>query len=127
MTRRVDRGSVSLVMLVMFLALFLAVGLVFDGGQVLATRRQVITAAESSARLAADRADPFSGQLDERVARGAVDDYVAQLDGLRVLRVSVLGARVEVTLEATAHEVFFPMVGLAPAVVTETGSAEVRR
>ena len=122
-----ERGSASLALLVMFLVLFLAVGLVFDGGEVLATRRRVITAAESSARLAADRADPFSGRLDRTVARAAVDGYVASLDGLAVLDVRVVGTRVEVTLRATAPEVFFPMAGLAPAVVTETGSAEVRR
>ena len=126
---RSDRGSASLVMLAMFVALFLAVGLVFDGGQVLATRRDVISAAESSARLAADSADPFGAALDRAAARVVVDDYVAGLDGVSVVDVRIEGggARVVVTLRATAHEVFFPVVGLAPAIVTETGSAEVRR
>ena len=124
---RGDRGSASLAMVVMLLVLFLAVGLVFDGGQVLATRREVISAAESSARLAADSTDPFGGALDATAARAIVDDYVGGVGGITVVDVRVEGGtRVVVTLRATAHEVFFPTVGLAPAIVTETGRAEVR-
>jgi Flp pilus assembly protein TadG len=116
-------------MVVLFLGLFLAVGLVFDGGQVLATRRAVISAAESSARLAANRSDPFGGLVDAAEARSVVESYVASLDGISVVdvRVDAAAGRVVVTLRATAREAFFPLAGLAPAVVTETGSAEVRR
>jgi Flp pilus assembly protein TadG len=126
MARR-DEGSISLGMMVMFLVLFLAVGLVFDGGIVLSTRRQVITAAESAARLAADRADPFTGVLEPSVAERVVREYVDSVDAdLRVTAVRVVGQRVEVDVEATAPEVFFPMAGRARAVVRETGTAEVR-
>ena len=122
-----DRGSASLLAVVMFPVLFLAVGLVFDGGQVLATRREVIGDAESAARLAADEADPFSGVLDQGTAETVARAVAVARAGERVVAVRVVGRRVEVVLAATAHEVFFPMFGLEPATVIETGSAEVRR
>jgi nicotinamidase-related amidase len=124
--RHDDRGSVSLAMMGMFMAMFLAVGLVFDGGAVLATRRQVITAAESAARLGAATADPFSGSLERTRVESVTRDYIARIDGLRVRAVVITGLRIEVTVEATAHEVFFPAVGVARTTVVETGSAEVR-
>lgn len=128
-TRRVgDEGSASLAMMVMFLVLFLAVGLVFDGGMVLSTRRQVITAAEAAARQAADRADPFTGELTRGTARAVAEAYVAEVDGdLRVVDVQVVGQRVDVVVEATAPEVFFPMAGRPRTVVREAGTAEVRQ
>jgi Flp pilus assembly protein TadG len=123
-----DEGSAALGMMVMFLVLFLAVGLVFDGGMVLATRRQVITAAEAAARQAADRADPFTGALPQATARSVAEAYVAEVDeGLRIVDVQVVGQRVEVVVEATAPEVFFPMAGRARTVVREAGTAEVRQ
>lgn len=125
---RRDDGSASLAMMVMFLVLFLGVGLVFDGGMVLSTRRQVITAAEAAARQAADRADPFTGALPRGTARAVAEAYVAEVDGdLRVVDVTVVGQRVEVVVEATAPEVFFPMAGRDRTVVRETGTAEVRQ
>lgn len=127
MARR-DAGSASLGMMVMFMVLFLAVGLVFDGGVILSTRRQVITAAESAARIAADRADPFTGALAQETAERVVRDYVGSVDaGLRVTAVRVVGQRVEVDVEATAPEVFFPMAGRDRSIVRETGTAEVRQ
>jgi len=123
---RDDRGSASLAMMGMFMALFLAVGLVFDGGAVLAARRQVITAAESAARQAAATADPFTGAVDQARVEQVVRDYIARIDGLQYRSVRIVGLHIEVTVATTAREIFFPVVGVPRATVVETGSAEVR-
>ncbi len=123
---RTDRGSASLAMMGMFMALFFAVGLVFDGGAVLAARRQVITAAESAARQAAATADPFTGAVDRDRVEQVVRDYLARIDGLEFRSVTIVGLRIEVTVATTAREAFFPVVGVPRATVVETGFAEVR-
>lgn len=122
---RGEQGSASLAMMAMFMALFLAVGLVFDGGAVLAARRHVITAAEAAARQAAATADPFTGAVDRPTVERVVRDYLARVDGVEYRSVAIIGLRIEVTVAATAKEVFFPAVGVPRVTVVETGTAEV--
>lgn len=121
-----ERGSVTLFLVVMMPALIIgAAGLAYDGGGVVATRRQAMNDAEQAARAgaqgvateelrAADRQE-----LDAARAEAAALDFLARIG--RSGTVEVDGDAVRVTVTITR-----PMVILPLGAVTVTGVAEAR-
>ena len=69
---RGERGSVSLLVVVMVPALLMAAGLVLDGGRQLQARREAAAAASSAARAAAQMSDQeaYGPGLDPALGRG---------------------------------------------------------
>ena len=104
MTRRWrgDRGSVSLLVVIMVPALLMAAGLVLDGGRQLEARRDAAAAAAAAARAAAQMTD------QEAYGRG--------------LDPALAAARGRAQLAALGHT---GTIDVAPAVVTVTVTATV--
>ena len=70
---RGDRGSVSLLVVIMVPALLMAAGLVLDGGRQLQARRETAAAAAAAARAAAQMTEQevYGRRLDPALASGA--------------------------------------------------------
>lgn len=123
-----ERGSVSLFLVVAVLALFLAVGLVVDGGSKLRATQRADDAAAEAARAAAQSVQPartvrgLAPQLDARAAVRAAQAYLAQA-GVTGTAVAI-GPRVQVTTTSSFTPTFLSLVGAGTQRVA--GRAEVR-
>lgn len=123
-----ERGSVSLFLVVAVLALFVAVGLVVDGGQKLRATQRADDAAAEAARAAAQSVEPartvrgLAPQVDADAAVRAAQAYlsVAGVSGTT----TVVGQRVQVTTSSNFTPTFLSLVGVGTQTVA--GRAEVR-
>ena len=124
-TRRLrgERGSVSLLVVIMVPALLMAGGLVLDGGRQLQARRDASGAAAAAARAAVELSEPelFTGHLDPGLAQGRA---VAEL-GVQGARGSavVAGDVVTVTVSADVDYLILP----GSRTVSSTSSATAQR
>ena len=121
-------GSVSLFLVVAVLAVFIAVGLVVDGGQKLrATQRADDTAAEA-ARAAVQSVQPASTVRGEAPRVDATAAIFAAQQYLRRAGVTgtviVIGDRVRVTTSSSFSPAFLSLIGLGTQTVA--GRAEAR-
>lgn len=124
-----ERGSVSLLMVVLSLGLLLSVGLVVDGGA-------KIRAVQQADRVAAEAARAATQQVDTAaVLRGtgaALSPAAATAAGRAVLEAAGAtgtvtpgpGGSVEVTASITRPTIFLGLVGVPE--VTGTGRAQAR-
>jgi len=124
-TRRLrgERGSVSLLVVIMVPALLMAGGLVLDGGRQLQARRDASGAAAAAARAAVELSEPelFTGHLDPGLAQGRA---VAEL-GVQGARRSavVAGDVVTVTVSADVDYLILP----GSRTVSSSSSATAQR
>ena len=107
-----DDGSVSVFVAGILLTFLLAIGLVYDGGQVLAARRQAITSAQAAARAATATADPYDQVLDASIAAQAARRYLDSAGVTGLVAVTAEAVTIDVTI--TPGQVFFPMIGGTP-------------
>lgn len=120
-----DRGSVSLLLVVMVAALFVSVGLVVDGGAKLRAVQQATAAAGEAARAATQQVDTGTVQLRGRAhlnpvsARHAAQETLAGagVEGT----VTVTDGQVHVDASVTRPTLFLGLLGLTQ--VTGHGSA----
>ena len=113
------------------LALMMVAGLVYDGGRILAARRQAHDLADNAARAAAQAVDLDalrSGspvELDPLEAQVAAEDYLATTghDG----EVLVTADTVEVTVTITTPMVLLQLAGITERTVTASGEARLVR
>lgn len=105
---RGERGSVSLLVVIMLPALLVAAGLVLDGGRQLSARREAAAAASSAARAAVQltEAEAFTRSLDPAlaVARGQARLQAAGHQGV----VAVEPGGVTVTVTASVDCLILP-------------------
>lgn len=125
MTARDERGSVSLMLVVMVLGLLVAAGLVVDGGAKLRAVQEATAAAGEAARAATQQVNVAGVQrngtarLTAAAARAAGQ---AALDDAGVSgTVTVTPDRVQVTTSVTRPTIFLGLVGLHT--ISGTGSA----
>jgi len=111
-------------------AMLMAAGLVFDGGALLATRRQAIDQATAAARAGAQAVDADALRRRER----QINPNAAVAAALAHLRrtgsagsVVVEGDRVRVIVTTTRSLTLLRLVGLHEATVTGTGEARIVR
>lgn len=113
------------------LAFMMVAGLVYDGGQILAARRQAHDLAGNAARAAAQAVDLDalrSGapvQLDPLDAQVAAENYLA-LTG-HTGDVQVTADTVEVTVTITTPMVLLQLAGISERTVTASGRARLVR
>ena len=124
--RRDDRGSATVFVVFLAVALMSGAGLVIDGGYALAQRREAINHAEQAARLAADQlSEPALRDgavlVDTALARSAALDFLhaAGTDG----SVAVDGARVTVTVTDTYRPVLLSVAGVDQIPIEATATA----
>jgi Flp pilus assembly protein TadG len=121
-------GSVSLFLVVAVLAVFIAVGLVVDGGQKLRAAQRADDTAAEAARAAVQSVQPASTvrgeapRVDATAAIYAAQQYLrrAGITGT----VSVIGDRVRVTTSSSFSPAFLSLIGLGTQTVA--GRAEAR-
>jgi hypothetical protein len=120
---RSDRGSVSLLVVIMVPALLMAAGLVLDGGRQLAARRDAAAAASAAARAAVQMTEPeaFAEVLDPALAAARGQAQLSAMGHVGV--VSVEGADVTVTVSATVDHLILP----GSRTVTATSSSAAVR
>ncbi len=126
MSARGERGSVTLLFVLLMPALIIGCGgLAYDGGGIVATRRQAMNDAEQAARAGAqglateDVRNSGAQELDPARAEAAALDYLDRIG--RAGTVVVDGDAVLVTVSITR-----PMSILPLPAVTLRGSAEAR-
>jgi Flp pilus assembly protein TadG len=121
-----ERGVASLMVVVLLLPLLVAVGLCYDGGEVLAARvraqAEAGAAARSGAQALALGVRDGALQLDPGAAEEAAAQYLAE-SGTQG-RVSVSGTTVTVVVTGERPLVLLGLVGLGPATIDETVSAQ---
>ena len=122
-----DRGSASLFLAVVAIAVLVAIGLVIDGGYALADRQSAANAAEQAARAGADAVNPASlrspgpARVDPARARAAANRLLTQLG--RTGTVAVAGDQVTVTVTITRRTSILSAVGLTTLRVTGHATA----
>jgi hypothetical protein len=126
-----DRGSVSLFLLLSAFAVFLAVGLVIDGGQKLRATQRADDDAAEAARAGLQSVQPAS------VVRGQpprVNNLAAILAGQHYLAaagitgtVAVNGDRIQVTTTISFTPAFLSVIGVGEQQVTGRADARLAR
>jgi uncharacterized membrane protein len=119
-----ERGSISLLVIGLSTVLLLSIGLVYDGGTVLAARRDAIDTAEAAARAGATQVEPYGGGLQPDLARAEALRYL-DTSGHHG-EVFVEGRTLRVVVTVVPRQVFFPLLGASPTPVREQAEAEVR-
>ena len=128
MTRRssAERGAVSVLLVMLFASLFVVSGLTYDGGRILAARREAIDTASAAARAGAQQLDPAplrAGrvELDPIAAERAADAYLRTTgyDG----HTEIIDGQVRVTVTITRPLVILSAVGIHERAVTGVGTA----
>lgn len=129
--RQDETGTITVLVVGLTVALLAIGGLVFDGGRLLAARREAFAVADNAARAGAQAVD-----RDVLRAGGAVllDPPDAERAALAYLQqtghegvVTVLGDRVRVEVTRSVPLVLLPIVGMEARTVTGTGEARVVR
>lgn len=126
MTNHGERGSVTVFVVGVLLALVVMGGLVFDGGAVIAGHREADAEAEGAARAAAEQVSiPAlrSGQiqLNATGATEAADAYLRHYG--RIGTVVVNGDEVTVTVSYPVEMQVLDVIGIRSKIVTGTGTA----
>ena len=126
MTTRDERGSVTVFVVGVLLALVVMGGLVFDGGAIMAGHRQADSEAEGAARAAAEQVSVSalrSGQLrlNSTQATAAAENYLRRYGHTGA--VTVTGDTVTVTVTYRVDMQVLDVVGIRSKTVTGTGHA----
>lgn len=125
-----ERGTVTAFVVITTIAMLMATGLVLDGGNLLAARREAIDRATEAARAGAQAVD--TDALRHR--RSTVDPGEAVSAARRHLQrtghagaVTVGDGRVSVRVSVERRLTLLTLVGLRSATVTGTGEARIVR
>jgi Flp pilus assembly protein TadG len=128
---RSEEGSVTVFVVGLTLALMMVAGLVYDGGRILAARRQAHDLADNAARAAAQAVDLDALRSGTPVALDPLDAQVAAEDYLATTghtgEVAVTADAVEVTVTITTPMVLLQLAGIAERTVTASGEARLVR
>lgn len=119
-----ERGVVSLVVVVVMLALVVAAGMAYDGGEILRAKVQAQDEAAEAARAGAQALSPAtrggSAVVDPAGAAVAAQRYLARVGHAGA--VSVNGVDVTVTVTFTQPTAILGLVGIDNAPVAETAT-----
>lgn len=131
MTARGERGTVTVFVVSMTTALLLVAGLVFDGGRMIAARREADAVAAAAARAGAQGLDEAGLRQSDGVPLNA-SDVVRRVEGYLGRTdysggASVSGDTVTVEVHRTQTLAILSLAGLASSDITGTGSARAVR
>lgn len=131
MTARGERGTVTVFVVSMTTALLLVAGLVFDGGRMIAARREADAVAAAAARAGAQGLDE-AGLRQSDGAPLIASDVVRRVEGYLGRTnysggASVSGDTVTVEVHRTQTFAILSLAGLASSDITGTGSARAVR
>lgn len=124
---RGEEGMVTAFVTILTVAIIFVIGLVLDGGYILAAKREASNVAEQAARAGAQELsedvvrDTGRVELAGDRARVAAESFVARRGHRGQARIE--GGSVVVTVEVDRSLLILGAAGLADVVVTGTGSA----
>lgn len=122
-----DRGSLSVIVIVLTVMCLAGGALIVDGGRALAARRHAANTAEASARYAV-ATQALSLSLDDQAIRARAVEFavragVAPTDVAVTVQHPAEGATVVVTITERTTAVFLALGGASSMTVHATGSA----
>ena len=126
-----ERGSVTIFVVILSVALLLVGGLVLDGGYTLAAHRRAFNEAEAAARAGAQAVDldALRGtgevQLDPDAARARAESHLAETGHRGAVEVD--GDTVLVTVSFRQPMVILSVAGVGPLEIKGQGSARAVR
>ena len=126
-----ERGAIVPFIVVVVTGLLMLIGLVVDGGHVLAARARALDDAQEAARVGAEQLSvdlAHTGQdisIDGSAATAAADRYLAAAGEHGA--VSVRGDMVTVVVDRDVDAQVLGLAGLRTLHVTESGSARAQR
>lgn len=129
--RRNESGQVTAFVVTMMSSLLLLGGLVFDGGNTLAAKRQAINEAEAAARAGAQALDASAYRstgavtLDPVAARQAATAYLSATGDSGAVQIQ--GDEVRVTVTRSEPTSILSIAGIHQFTVTGTGVAHAVR
>ncbi|RFS81467.1 putative Flp pilus-assembly TadE/G-like protein [Actinomadura pelletieri DSM 43383] len=126
-----DDGTISLLVIVFFLALLAAAGLVVDGGTKLRAAREASAVAEEAARAGAgridrDRAYAEGGRfvIDRTAAVSAARAYLASSGNTGSVSITN-GRKIRVTVTISEPAILLSAIGISDLQVTKTATADL--
>lgn len=127
---RDQTGTVTAFVTITTVAMLMAAGLVLDGGNLLAARREAVDRATAAARAGAQALEPDAlrhreHRLDAGAATAAANEHLRRTG--HTGSVAVLGDRVRVTVTLQQPMTLLTLVGLRQATVSGSGEARVVR
>ncbi|HMR94398.1 MAG TPA: pilus assembly protein TadG-related protein [Microthrixaceae bacterium] len=131
MTAGGEQGTVTVFVVSMTTALLLVAGLVFDGGRMIAARREADAVAAAAARAGAQGLDEAGVRQTDGAPLNAsdvvrrVERYLGRTNYSGVARVS--GDTVTVEVHRTQTLAILSLAGIASSDITGTGSARAVR
>lgn len=131
MTAGGEQGTVTVFVVSMTTALLLVAGLVFDGGRMIAARREADAVAAAAARAGAQGLDEAGVRQTDGAPLNAsdvvrrVERYLGRTNYSGVARVS--GDTVTVEVHRTQTLAILSLAGIASSGITGTGSARAVR
>jgi uncharacterized membrane protein len=128
---RSEEGSVTVFVVGLTLALLMVAGLVYDGGRILAARRQAHDLADNAARAAAQAVDLDALRSGAPVELNPLDAQVAAENYLATTghtgEVLVTADTVEVHVTITTPMVLLQLAGIPERTVAASGQARLVR
>jgi hypothetical protein len=128
--RNDDRGQATLIILVWVLIVIALVGVVSDGGQALAQRRELQGFADGAARAGAAALDQDAlvsanvAQIDPQQAQAAVAQYLSAADFTgSPPRVNVTPGEISVSLTQSYHPTFDQFIGISNVTLHASSSS----
>ncbi|WP_062951380.1 pilus assembly protein TadG-related protein [Brachybacterium sp. sponge] len=126
---RLERGEVSELVLVVFVALVLIIGLVVDGGAKMTAASEASSIAQQAARVGGQPLDslPADGEtahLDAGSAAAAAQDYLDQAGVAGSVRI-VNSSTLEVTVTSTEDTTFLGLIGINTVSATRTARVDL--
>ncbi|MFI0409056.1 pilus assembly protein TadG-related protein [Actinomadura sp. 3N508] len=126
-----DDGTISLLVIVFFLALLAAAGLVVDGGIKLRAAREASAVAEEAARAGVgridrDRAYTQGGRfvVDRTTAVGAARAYLTSSGNIGSVSI-ISGQQIRVTVTISEPTLLLSAIGINELHVTKTATADL--
>ena len=121
-----ERGATTLMIIILVTSILLMTGLTYDGGRILAARREAIDVAQSAARAGAQQLDPAAlragrTNLDTTAAVRTAEVFLrdAGYDGTA----TIADGQVRVTVTITRQLAFLSAVGMHERTVHGVGTA----
>lgn len=127
--RQLERGEVSEMVIVVFMALVLVIGLVVDGGAKMTAASEASAVAQQAARVGGQPLDalPDDGgraHLDAGSAAAAAQSYLNQAGASGSVRV-INPTTIEVTVTTTEDTTFLGVIGINTVSATRTARVDL--
>ena len=121
-----ERGATMLMIIILVTSILLMAGLTYDGGRILAARREAIDTAQAAARAGAQQLDPAALRAGHTTIDNTAAIHTAEAflhDAGYTGTATAIGGQVQVTVTITRRLAFLAAVGMNERTVHGVGTA----